>query len=43
MPRWALHVLPPPSERAAYEAGGDESALVQRRFRHFHHSFEVLG
>ena len=40
---WALHVLPHPSERAAYEAGGVESALVQRRFRHFHHSFEGGG
>ena len=38
---WALHVLPHPSERVAYEGGGD--ALVQQRFRHFHHSFEGAG
>ena len=41
--RWALHVLPHPSERAAYEGGGDDNALVQRHFRHFHHSFEGGG
>mmetsp|Transcript_2446 Transcript_2446/g.4745 ORF Transcript_2446/g.4745 Transcript_2446/m.4745 type:complete len:435 (+) Transcript_2446:176-1480(+) len=38
---WALQVLPHPSERAAYEGG--RGALVQHRFRHFHHSFEGAG
>lgn len=37
----ALHVLPHPSERAAYEAR--RAPLVQRRFRHFHHDLRGLG